>query len=340
MFKKRNFKASTRKREVEEEEPEVDNKSEDEQKEDLPIEDLIALRKLRKSKQGIELQKLTQGDTKKKRKKRDDEEEPQYGIRKPNEQANADHEEEIDEGDEEAKTRRLVRSNNFTQQTNKLDVDKHMMAYIEENLKAIRGEGSEQKQEDDAPHDPLAQLYQIDDRYKIQKKDLDEGSVTNSMAMLTAIPEVDLGIDVRLKNIEETEKAKRLVEEGKRARHDNPDDDVAHLAATRFYRPHQQVASDAEALRNAKLEAMGIPVPEPRPRTDRKEMATDEVKVRALVICNANLATICKHYNMQEKLKGAAAQRMTLLKSEQVQADLFESYIAGVYLDRGFDETK
>lgn len=69
------------------------------------------------------------------------------------------------------------------------------MAYIEENLKAIRGEGSEPKKEDDAPHDPLAQLYQIDDRYKIQKKDFDEGSVTNSMAMLTAIPEVDLGIE-------------------------------------------------------------------------------------------------------------------------------------------------
>ncbi|KAG8978207.1 hypothetical protein FRB90_008560, partial [Tulasnella sp. 427] len=194
MFKKRNLKASTRKREVEEEEPEVENKSADEEKEDLPIEDLIALRKLRKSKQGIELQKLTQGEIKKKRKKREEEEEPQYGIRKPAEQANADHEEEIDEGDEEAKARRLVRSNNFTVQTNKLDVDKHMMAYIEESLKAIRGEGSEKKPEENAPHDPLAQLYQIDDRYKIQKKELDEGSVTNSMAMLTAIPEVDLGI--------------------------------------------------------------------------------------------------------------------------------------------------
>lgn len=69
------------------------------------------------------------------------------------------------------------------------------MAYIEENLKAIRGEDSEQKTEDDAPHDPLAQLYQIDERYKTQTKEQDEGSVTNSMAMLTAIPEVDLGIE-------------------------------------------------------------------------------------------------------------------------------------------------
>ncbi|KAG8998765.1 hypothetical protein FRB90_012240, partial [Tulasnella sp. 427] len=241
------------------------------------------------------------------------------------------------------------------------------------------------------------------------------------------------------------------------------------------YRPHQQVASDAEALRNAKLEAMGIPVPEPRPRTDRKEMATDEVtpqlfsrgmpsptsplkyvglaiarsrntyratlryvhtpsnpdlelfrafyerleivrpeltnlpglpqirdpdlrkrvfthrsrwgrsatlfqdpendtlppdnerleflgdsilssvtctllherypkyrvgptsKVRSLVISNLNLAKICQLYELQNELEGAPAQKITLQRSEQVQADLFESYIAGVYLDAGDD---
>ncbi|KAG8931476.1 hypothetical protein FRC01_001256 [Tulasnella sp. 417] len=63
-------------------------------------------------------------------------------------------------------------------------------------------------------------------------------------------------------------------------------------------------------------------------------------KVRSLVICNANLATICRFYNMQEELQGAQSQLMTLKKSEQVQADLFESYIAGVYLDRGLEDTK
>ncbi|KIO15370.1 hypothetical protein M407DRAFT_87169, partial [Tulasnella calospora MUT 4182] len=63
-------------------------------------------------------------------------------------------------------------------------------------------------------------------------------------------------------------------------------------------------------------------------------------KVRALVICNANLATICRHYKMQGELRGAPTQKLTLQKSDQVQADLFESYIGGVYLDRGFEETK
>ena len=32
-------------------------------------------------------------------------------------------------------------------------------------------------------------------RWKMDKKAADEGSVTNSMAMLTAIPEVDLGME-------------------------------------------------------------------------------------------------------------------------------------------------
>ncbi|KAG8949244.1 hypothetical protein FRC04_008846 [Tulasnella sp. 424] len=58
-------------------------------------------------------------------------------------------------------------------------------------------------------------------------------------------------------------------------------------------------------------------------------------KVRSLVISNKNLAQICQRYELQHELEGAPAQKMTLQKSEQVQADLFESYIAGVYLDNG-----
>lgn len=38
-----------------------------------------------------------------------------------------------DEEEKEARTRRVIRSNNFTQQTNALDVDKHM--YV--NLSAV-----------------------------------------------------------------------------------------------------------------------------------------------------------------------------------------------------------
>jgi len=182
--------------------------------------------------------------------------------------------------DDEQKARNIVRSNNFTQQTNALDVDKHMMAYIEEGLKKKRGERGikDDDPKEDAPYDPLEELFKVGDRYKLQPKTTDEeGNVTNSAAMLTAIPEVDLGMDVRLRNIEETEKAKRVVADERRARLQQGSSNEPDLGATRFYRPHQHQRSDAEALRVAKLAAQGIEVSETRqPRGDRRETATDE----------------------------------------------------------------
>jgi len=47
---------------------------------------------------------------------------------------------------------------------------------------------------DDDPFDHL------DPRYKVERKLGEEGSVTNSLAMLTAIPEVDLGMECVLQH--------------------------------------------------------------------------------------------------------------------------------------------
>jgi hypothetical protein len=66
------------------------------------------------------------------------------------------------------------------------------MAYIEENLK-IRSRP--QEDEEDEPADPQDELYRIAEKWKVEKKAAEEGSVTNSLSMLTAIPEVDLGME-------------------------------------------------------------------------------------------------------------------------------------------------
>ncbi|EDR12255.1 uncharacterized protein LACBIDRAFT_292747 [Laccaria bicolor S238N-H82] len=241
----------------------------------MPIADLIELRKLRKARGGIDVAKLNKGDVKKKRKRTKEEEGDQGGLRK-----GAAVEEEEDEEEKEARARRVVRANNFTQQTNTLDVDKHMMAYIEENLK-IRSKPREDSDDEDKPHDPQEALYKIAEHWKVGKPQpkTDEGSVTNSMTMLTAIPEVDLGMDTRLKNIEDTEKAKRVVAE---ERHDRkkPNNDEEHLVASRFYRPNMRAKSDADILRDAKLEAMGMPPQDDSPQRsnqERTQMATDEI---------------------------------------------------------------
>jgi hypothetical protein len=128
------------------------------------------------------------------------------------------------------------------------------MAYIEENLKIRtqvqqgdpdQGTSSDANKTEDG-------MEKFGDKYKTHGIELKEGSVTNSLAMLSAIPEVDLGMEyvltgrdrhesdtdlsdsARLRNIEETEKAKRAAAEEKAARASKRlDSDEARLAATR-----------------------------------------------------------------------------------------------------------
>ncbi|KAJ7126417.1 hepatocellular carcinoma-associated antigen 59-domain-containing protein [Mycena crocata] len=244
--------------------PSADEDGED--KTPLDLNDLIELRKLRKARQGIDAAKLSKGDARKAKKRPREEEEAERGAR--------------DDEERDARARRVVRNNNFTQQTNALDVDKHMMAYIEDNLK-VRGRPRDEDDSKTGPADPQEALYRIADRWKVekQKPTPDDGSVTNSLTMLTAIPEVDLGMDTRLKNIEDTEKAKRVVAEGRQEPRKKPNNDEEHLAASRFYRPNLKTKSDADILRDAKLEAMGMPVQEDQPRrtNDGAQMATDEM---------------------------------------------------------------
>ncbi|KIK03130.1 hypothetical protein K443DRAFT_676977 [Laccaria amethystina LaAM-08-1] len=273
MIKKRT-RPNPRVREISNEVDE-DNAPENDDEVNMPITDLIELRKLRKARGGIDVAKLNKGDVKRKRKRTKEEEGDQGGLRK-----GAAVEEEEDEEEKEARARRVVRANNFTQQTNTLDVDKHMMAYIEENLK-IRSKPREDSDDEEKPHDPQEALYKIAEHWKVGKQQpkTDEGSVTNSMTMLTAIPEVDLGMDTRLKNIEDTEKAKRVVAE---ERHDRKktNNDEEHLVASRFYRPNMRAKSDADILRDAKLEAMGMPPQDDSPQRsnqERTQMATDEI---------------------------------------------------------------
>ena len=130
--------------------------------------------------------------------------------------------------------------------------DRCRIAYIEQNLKVRSRPLDDEDEKKQEPLDPQEALYHLSDKWNLNKQTLPEdGSVTNSMTMLTAIPEVDLGMEcvpsfpicrrpspvltgphsARLKNIEETEKAKRLIAEEKQGR--KLTDEEAHLVATR-----------------------------------------------------------------------------------------------------------
>ncbi|KAE9404859.1 ribonuclease III [Gymnopus androsaceus JB14] len=60
-------------------------------------------------------------------------------------------------------------------------------------------------------------------------------------------------------------------------------------------------------------------------------------KIRALIVGNATLADIAVRYRLTDRLRLHPAQAVTLKASPNVQADLFESYIGGLFQDQGLE---
>jgi hypothetical protein len=72
------------------------------------------------------------------------------------------------------------------------------MAFIETEMTKRRGQAEAEAVQSEKPEsfDPEAELYQIVEKYRLDNaKENEEGNVTNSMGMLTMIPEVDLGME-------------------------------------------------------------------------------------------------------------------------------------------------
>ncbi|KZO98112.1 hypothetical protein CALVIDRAFT_54430 [Calocera viscosa TUFC12733] len=249
---------------------EMEEPTEEERK--LGLDDLIALRKYRQASrhQGIDSGKLSKGE-KRKRREEDGAIEEKGGLEK--------REFEV-EGAEADSIAKKLRANNFTQQTGALDVNKHMMEYIEKEIQKRRGEtDTKPAEEKPGAYDPYAQLFKVDPKFLPKSRTEEEGGVATSMAMLTAIPEVDLGMETRLRNIEETEKAKRQAAERAPARKLTEEDEG--LAALRFLRRTKEEQSPAIALMNARLEAQGFaPTPPTRaPQSSKPRTATDDQAV-------------------------------------------------------------
>lgn len=198
------------------------------------------------------------------------------------------------------------------------------MAYIEENLKIRSKPREDSDDEDRGPPDPQEALYRLADRWKVDKQQPtpDEGSVTNSLTMLTAIPEVDLGMEWVLCPLwpicqviisTQTARGSRILKKLKRLNESWPKKDKTdgNQTTTRnilphhdvlfsmplklysfntftVYRPNLRTKSDSDILRDAKLEAMGMPPQDDLPRRsnqERTQMATDEMVPHHLRTC-------------------------------------------------------
>eukprot|EP00897_Mesotaenium_endlicherianum_P002218 jgi/Mesen1/2023/ME000148S01131 len=100
----------------------------------------------------------------------------------------------------------LVLQDTFAQETAVIVEDPNMVKYVEQELARRRGIQVDAKEDATTAEEDL---YSIPDHLKVQKRVQDEGTA----AWTTGIAEVQLSIDFKLKNIEETEAAKKALQE-------------------------------------------------------------------------------------------------------------------------------
>eukprot|EP01147_Barroeca_monosierra_P002538 gene2538-5458_t len=94
----------------------------------------------------------------------------------------------------------------FAEESGRMDRDKEMLKYIKEKLQETEGKAMQQKQLSKY-EEMMSSLYKVPEHLQEKKEEVvDRGMLSSSI--LQGIPEVSLGIDEKIKNIEQTEKAK------------------------------------------------------------------------------------------------------------------------------------
>ncbi|EPS62120.1 hypothetical protein M569_12673, partial [Genlisea aurea] len=117
------------------------------------------------------------------------------------------------DGDAAAEKDDLVLQDTFAQETAVVVEDPNMLKYIDQELARKRGKhiaASDDNQADNDVKRAEDELYRIPEHLKVKRK---RGSGESTTQWTTGIAEIQLPIEYKLRNIEETEAAKKLLQE-------------------------------------------------------------------------------------------------------------------------------
>ncbi|XP_042205571.1 telomere length and silencing protein 1 homolog [Homarus americanus] len=122
----------------------------------------------------------------------------------------------------------------FSAETNRRDEDAEMQKYIEENLAKRKGIESEDKQDEQPRYQTLeeAALHAVPDILRESTSKRSEEMLSNQM--LSGIPEVDLGLEAKIRNIEATEEAKQKLLRESMMKKERPSEFVPKNMAVNF----------------------------------------------------------------------------------------------------------
>ncbi|XP_033223521.1 telomere length and silencing protein 1 homolog [Belonocnema kinseyi] len=172
----------------------------------------------------------------------------------------------------------------FNAETNKRDEDEDMVKYIEEHL-SKRKHNNKEDSEDAAGNEQgtycspeEAALQAVPDHLRQSSTYRSEEMLSNQM--LSGIPEVDLGIEAKIKNIEATEEAKLKLLWDRHRKKDGPSQFVPTNMAVNFVQHNRFNIEDADVQKSKQLrEQKKIDVPKMTAKEKRKEAeekATDD----------------------------------------------------------------
>jgi len=135
----------------------------------------------------------------------------------------------------------------FSSETNQRDEDLQLLKYIEEEMQKKKGVNVDDMEKKDLTKEDL--LFQLPDAINVKSAIKSEEMLSSQM--LSGIPEVDLGIDAKIKNIEATEEAKmKMIEENKN-RKDRSSEFVPTNMASNFMH-HSRFFDEKKALESEK----------------------------------------------------------------------------------------
>nr|XP_054770191.1 splicing factor C9orf78 homolog [Lytechinus pictus] len=164
----------------------------------------------------------------------------------------------------------------FAVETNQRDEDAEMMKYIEIEMNKKKGldldKESDPTTEGPKHKTPEDKLYELPDHLKVEAQKSSEEMLSNQM--LSGIPEVDLGIDAKIKNIEATEEAKQRHLEERRNKKKNTTSFVPANMAVNYVQHSRYMHEDYYASKHQ--------------RNQQRQKKEEETKPKPVVVGDAD----------------------------------------------------
>jgi len=172
----------------------------------------------------------------------------------------------------------------FSTETNQRDEDVQLLKYIEEGLKKKRGADEETTSNNEMKlSSKESQLFQVPDNINVKSKIMKSEEMLSSQ-MLSGIPEVNLGIEAKIKNIEATEEAKmKMIDDSKNKRRESSDFVPTNMASNfmhhnRFY--NEKAIVDKERKKEQKKKELESVTVVDKGPTVGKEIVENDVDTK------------------------------------------------------------